>query len=74
MCEETLDISCEVIDLRTLLPWDVTAVGEPATHTAAHLHMMSLLEQWTCTQHHRASAIALGGLGSTYFAKTFCCC
>ncbi len=24
-------ISCEVIDLRTLLPWDVDTVGEPDT-------------------------------------------
>ena len=24
------DISCEVIDLRTLLPWDVAAVGKHA--------------------------------------------
>lgn len=30
MCHESDGISCEVIDLRTLLPWDVNAVGEAA--------------------------------------------
>lgn len=28
-CQESDGISCEVIDLRTLLPWDASAVGEP---------------------------------------------
>ncbi len=30
LCLEHYDISCEVIDLRTLLPWDVAAVGKHA--------------------------------------------
>ena len=30
LCLERHDISCEVIDLRTLLPWDVAAVGKHA--------------------------------------------
>ncbi len=30
LCLEHHDISCEVIDLRTLLPWDVAAVGKHA--------------------------------------------
>ncbi len=30
LCLEHHDISCEVIDLRTLLPWDVAAVGKRA--------------------------------------------
>ena len=30
LCLEHSDISCEVIDLRTLLPWDVAAVGKHA--------------------------------------------
>lgn len=28
MCQASYNISCEVVDLRTLLPWDVNAVGK----------------------------------------------
>lgn len=36
-------ISCEVIDLRTLLPWDTDTVGAPCpcTHPAAQVHCNS---------------------------------
>ena len=32
ICEDNIGISCEVIDLRTLLPWDVDAVGKSAAN------------------------------------------
>ncbi|KAL3144537.1 2-oxoisovalerate dehydrogenase subunit beta 2, mitochondrial [Trebouxia sp. C0010 RCD-2024] len=33
VCQDSFDISCEVIDLRTLLPWDVAAVEESVNKT-----------------------------------------
>ena len=37
LCQEDLDISCEVIDLRTLLPWDAAAVGESVHKQGWHV-------------------------------------
>ena len=39
LCQEDLDISCEVIDLRTLLPWDAAAVGKSYKKKFSMLHL-----------------------------------
>lgn len=49
MCQDGYNISCEVVDLRTLLPWDVNAVGKLqcfvglsfASHTYCRWHQHS---------------------------------
>ena len=33
MAEEELDVSCELIDLRTIIPWDVDTVAKVTTTT-----------------------------------------
>lgn len=42
LCQEDLDISCEVIDLRTLLPWDAAAVGKSYKRKFSMLHLPAL--------------------------------
>ena len=32
MAKDKLDVSCEIIDLRTLLPWDVDTVAQVASY------------------------------------------
>ena len=35
MAKDKLDVSCEIIDLRTLLPWDVDTVAQVASYVEA---------------------------------------
>ncbi len=59
--QEEDSISCEVIDLRTLLPWDRATVGEaplPApdtTHSCLapeHMHAATRLSPWCAIAMH----------------------
>jgi len=34
MAQDKLQVSCELIDLRTILPWDVETVAKVHTHTS----------------------------------------
>ena len=51
------DISCEVIDLRTLLPWDVAAVGK---HARVLNYAFAGVHRCTQTRRKRHSEVYCG--------------
>lgn len=60
MAQEKLGVSCEVIDLQTILPWDVDTVCKVTAHdTYKYSEYCSLLHSLFCTPHPFAFSIAV---------------